>query len=186
MTDGVLEYNFDIHYPCISRSRVKYCLSDSFLVPYIQIREVPIQKISLNAIYKKYLLDNFVLSVLKRDHFERGVDDEAYCTGKTGTRKMLSLKIAYSITCLTINTLKKSRSRIESFSDSTVSHEIIKRLICLSIPLVNFNTDSISCADEHDAVFLNAYAFINRQLSVFKIQSSAEDRRSTKTWHEFS
>ena len=184
--DGVLEYNFDIHYPCISRSRVKYCLSDSFLVPYIQIREVLIQKISLNDIYEKYLLDTLVFSVFKRRYFECGVDDESYCTGKSEVRKTLSLKIAYSITRLAINTLKELRSRIEIFSDSTVSHEIIKKLICLSITLVNFNTEPMSTVDEHDAVFLNAYAFINRQLSVFKVQYLAHDRRSKKTWNEFS
>ena len=184
--DGVLEYNFDIHYPCHSKNRVKYCLSDSFLVPYIKIREVPIQQVSLNDIYEKYLLKTSGLSASKHRYFELGAYDEAYSTGRAGARKTLSLKIAYSITRLTINTLKELRSRIKSFSDSTVSHEIIKKLICLSITLVNFNSDPISCADEHDAVFLNAYAFINRQLSIFKVKYSAEDRRSKKTWHEFS
>ena len=145
-----------------------------------------IQKISLNDIYKKYLLDTLVFSVFKRKYFERGVDDEAYCTGNSEARKTLSLKIAYSITRLAINTLKELRSRIESFSDSTVSNEIIKKLICLSITLVNSDTEQIATADEHDAVFLNAYAFINRQLSVFKVQYLAHDRRSKKTWNEFS
>ena len=145
-------------------------MNDSFVMPYIKIKEWENKKISLLAMKNK--LSKYSLNFwdgMSRE-FRFSILNSGIVLKQTNfaaCRKHAAREIVYSIVYYITERLIELEAHISTEKKKKSSINIFKELFEMSLYFIPFNTDPITDIDMYDEMFFSAYSFLFRQFSVF-------------------